>query len=148
MRNQVQDEPEAGPSTAPSAVTTSNRRGRSTRVSDSAQICINDPHHSQQASGYASDDLDEPEGQAEDMMDVDGKEKANSSKSRNLSKAAEAKLKAKEKKKRKKKDSEEEEEEDAYTALSKSLWQNITSRPPIGSFENCSTCSKQFTVVK
>jgi DNA repair protein RAD7 len=83
-------------------------------------------------------------------MDVDWEEKEDnkSTKKRKLSKAAEAKLKAKEKKKRGKKDSDDDEEEDAYTALSKSLRQNSTARPSIGSFENCSTCNKQFTVVK
>jgi len=82
-------------------------------------------------------------------MDVDWEEKEDKKTAKSkLSKAAEAKLKAKEKKKRGKKGSDDDEEEDAYTALSKSLRPNSTARPPIGSFENCSTCNKQFTVVK
>ena len=82
-------------------------------------------------------------------MYVDEEEQAVSSKKRKLSKTAQAKLKAKEKKKRGKKDSEDEDEdEDAYTALSKSLRGGNKPRPPIGNFENCATCEKQFTVVK
>jgi len=81
-------------------------------------------------------------------MDVDGEdeEKAAPAKKRKLTKAAEAKLKAKEKKK-KNKGSDDDEDDDAYTALSKSLWSNGTSKPPVGSFENCAVCEKQFTVV-
>jgi DNA repair protein RAD7 len=79
-------------------------------------------------------------------MDVDeeDEEKTVPAKKRKLTKAAEAKLKAKEKKK---KGSDDDEDEDAYTALSKSLWSNGTSKPPVGSFENCAVCEKQFTVV-
>ena len=81
-------------------------------------------------------------------MDVDdedegGEEKPVPAKKRKLTKAAEAKLKAKEKKKK----GSDDEDEDAYTALSKSLWSNGTSRPPVGSFEKCAVCKKQFTVV-
>ena len=106
-----------------------------------------------QVSGYASDNLDEPEGgdTAGDAMDVDDEdeeeedeEKPVPTKKRKLTKAAEAKLKAKEKKKKKGSD---DEDEDAYTALSKSLWSNGTSKPPVGSFEKCAVCKKQFTVV-
>lgn len=111
----------------------------------------------QKASGYASDELDEPEAEAaeDDAMDVDEQskeeqeEKPTPAKKRKLTKAAEAKLKAKEKKKSKKKDSDDDddEEEDAYTALSKSMW-TTKSKPPVGSFENCAACGKQFTVVR
>jgi DNA repair protein RAD7 len=101
-----------------------------------------------QVSGYASDNLDEPEGgdTAGDAMDVDGEDEENtvSTKKRKLTKAAEARLKAKEKKK---KGSDDDDDEDAYTALSKSLWSNVTSKPPVGSFENCAVCKKQFTAV-
>lgn len=80
-------------------------------------------------------------------MDVDGddQEKTVSGKKRKRTKAAEAKLKAKQKKKKGSDD--DDEDEDAYTALSKSLWSNATSKPPVGSFENCAVCEKQFTVV-
>ncbi len=83
-------------------------------------------------------------------MDVDEEEEkeASSAKKRKLSKAAEAKLKAKEKKKKGKKDDEDNEEEDTYTALSRSLRTNNASRPPIGSFESCAFCKKEFTVVR
>ena len=103
-----------------------------------------------QVSGYASDNLDEPEGgdTVGDAMDVDGEdedeeERPVPAKKRKLTKAAEAKLKAKEKKKK----GSDDEDEDAYTALSKSLWSTGTSKPPVGSFENCAVCKKQFTVV-
>jgi len=99
-----------------------------------------------QAAGYASDELDEPEGESP------------TTKKRKLTKAAEAKLKAKEKEKAKKKakkddddDDYDDEDEDAYTALSKSMWTNAASspsKPPVGSFENCVKCEKQFTVVR
>ena len=80
-------------------------------------------------------------------MDVDGEDEEMTvpAKKRKLTKAAEAKLKAKEKKK--KKGSDDDEDEDAYTALSKSLWSAGTSKPPVGSFEKCAVCKKQFTVV-
>ena len=102
-----------------------------------------------QVSGYTSDNLDEPEGgdTAGDAMDVDDEDEDEEipvpSKKRKLTKAAEAKLKAKEKKKK----GSDNEDEDAYTALSKSLWSNGTSKPPVGSFEKCAVCKKQFTVV-
>src|SRR5258706_8882881 len=81
-------------------------------------------------------------------MDIDEEKKVVSpSKKRKLSKAAEAKLKANEKKKKGKKGSDDDDDEDAYTALSKSHWASNTQRPPIGNFEICSTCEKQFTVV-
>ena len=71
-----------------------------------------------------------------------------SPKKRKLTKAAQAKLKAKERKKLGKKGSDDEDgDEDAYTALSKSLWTDGTAKPPVGSFENCAVCGKQFTVV-
>ncbi|KAJ7121304.1 RNI-like protein [Mycena crocata] len=82
--------------------------------------------------GYASDNLDEPDSPP---------------KKQKLSKAAEAKLKAKSKKKKKKDVDEEDEDEDAYTALSKSMWSN-TPRPAVGSFAECATCEKQFTMTK
>lgn len=63
---------------------------------------------------------------------------------------AAAKVKAKAKGKGKKGDDDdfeddEDDEEDAYTALSK-MWKD-SSKPPVGSFEPCARCSKQFTVV-
>jgi DNA repair protein RAD7 len=82
-------------------------------------------------------------------MEVDEGE-ATPAKKRKLTKAAEAKLKAKEKKKKGKKGSDDEydEDDDAYTALSKSMWTNGASKPPVGSFDNCAVCGKQFTVVR
>ncbi|KII89521.1 hypothetical protein PLICRDRAFT_175696 [Plicaturopsis crispa FD-325 SS-3] len=96
------------------------------------------------ASGYASDDLDEPE-----------EEEKPAPKKRKLSKAAQAKATAKEKENAKKKakkgkkdeDDDYDEDEDAYTALSKSTRVN-TGKPPVGNFETCAECEKQFTVTK
>ena len=72
-------------------------------------------------------------------------------KKRKLTKAAEAKLKAAEKKKMKGKgkagSDDEDEAEDPYTSLSRSMWTG-SSKPPVGSFENCARCEKQFTVVR
>jgi hypothetical protein len=76
-----------------------------------------------------------------------------------MSKAAEAKAKAAAKKKAKGKkgkgkkgsddDYEEDSEDDAYTKISKSLWNGAgSSKPPNGSFEKCAECGKQFTVVR
>ncbi|KAF9460918.1 hypothetical protein BDZ94DRAFT_1265054, partial [Collybia nuda] len=93
--------------------------------------------------GYASDNLDEPE---------DEEKPTPATKKRKLTKAAEAKLKAKAKKNAKKgtkgDDDDNDSEEDAYTALSKSLWTNSSAKPPVGNFENCAKCEKQFTVTK
>ena len=93
----------------------------------------------QPENGYNSDHLDESE---------DEKPK----KKRKMTKAAEAKAKAAAKAKataKKKKDDdddfEDNEEEDPYNALSK-MWKD-TSKPPVGSFETCARCDKQFTVV-
>ncbi|KAJ7212921.1 RNI-like protein [Mycena pura] len=83
--------------------------------------------------GYASDNLDEPESPP---------------KKQKLSKAAEAKVKAKAKAKKKRQDDDDgDEDEDAYNALSKSMWTNAP-KPAVGSFEDCATCEKQFTVTK
>jgi DNA repair protein RAD7 len=38
-------------------------------------------------------------------------------------------------------------EPDPYTALSKSPWSIATVKPPIGNFEKCAKCEKEFTVV-
>ncbi|KAJ6508101.1 RNI-like protein [Mycena vulgaris] len=81
--------------------------------------------------GYASDNLDEPESPP---------------KKKKLTKAAEAKLKAKAKKKKKDEDEDYDEDEDAYTALSKSAFSG--PKPAVGSFADCATCEKQFTVTK
>ncbi|PIL33306.1 hypothetical protein GSI_04756 [Ganoderma sinense ZZ0214-1] len=97
---------------------------------------------SRSGDGYASDDLDEPEEEP-------------APKKRKQSKAAEAKQKAKAKAKAKKKgkkgddddDYEDDEDEDPYSALSK-MWKNDLPKPPVGSFENCARCEKQFTVTK
>jgi DNA repair protein RAD7 len=82
--------------------------------------------------------LDEPEGEA------------SASKKRKLTKSAQDKLKAKEKAKAKKQagNGEDSDEEDPYTALSKSAWSGASAKPPIGNFEKCAKCEKEFTVVR
>ncbi|KAJ2928494.1 hypothetical protein H1R20_g8594, partial [Candolleomyces eurysporus] len=114
-------------------------------------------------SGYGSDNLDEDdEGNREEDQDENGADEEaveeperNSpapAKKRKLTKAAEAKLKAQEKKKAKGKgkkgsDDEYQDDDDPYTSLSKSMWSS-GSKPPVGDFENCAKCEKQFTVTK
>ncbi|KAK0468416.1 RNI-like protein [Desarmillaria tabescens] len=85
-------------------------------------------------SGYVSDELDEP---------------ASPAKKQKLSKAAEAKLKKTKKSKKDDKDGKDE-DEDAYTALSRSMWSTVgsSSKPPVGSFDTCAKCGKQYTVTK
>ncbi|RXW23189.1 hypothetical protein EST38_g2674 [Candolleomyces aberdarensis] len=119
---------------------------------------------SRRESGYGSDNLDEDdEENREEEKDENGAEEEEAveepernspapAKKRKLTKAAEAKLKAQEKKKAKgkgKKGSgdEYEDDDDPYTSLSKSMWSN-GSKPPVGDFENCAKCEKQFTVTK
>ncbi|KAJ7879641.1 RNI-like protein [Mycena olivaceomarginata] len=80
--------------------------------------------------GYASDNLDEPDSPP---------------KKQKVSKAAAAKAKANKKKKKK---DDEDSDEDAYTALSKSMGMSSTPKPAVGSFAECATCGKQFTVTK
>jgi DNA repair protein RAD7 len=81
-------------------------------------------------------------------------EETPTTKRRKLTKAAEEKLKAKEKAKAKKKgkkvdDNDNEGEDDMYTALSKSTWGGAASiKPPVGNFEKCAKCEKEFTVVR
>lgn len=71
-----------------------------------------------------------------------------------MTKAAQAKEKAKEAAKKKGKkgadndDYEDGEGSDSYNALSRALHANNRSKPPVGSFEDCAKCAKQFTVVR
>ena len=91
----------------------------------------------QPTDGYNSEELDEPEGTPK-------------KKKRKVSKAVEAKLKAKAKAKAKRsKDNDDDDydgEEDAYTALVKTSYKS--TRPPVGSFEDCAKCEQEFTVVR
>ncbi|KAL5533408.1 RAD7 [Sanghuangporus sanghuang] len=98
-----------------------------------------------------------------DSENLDGGNEENEKpvKKRKLSKKEEAKLKAKEKakvKKNKKKAGSDDEsgdsEDDEYSALSRGAARNRAraslpgAQPPIGSFENCAKCGKQFTVTR
>ncbi|KIJ63432.1 hypothetical protein HYDPIDRAFT_113447 [Hydnomerulius pinastri MD-312] len=90
-------------------------------------------------SGYASDQLDEPE------------EESPAKKRRTAKGKATAAAKAKAKKKAKEDGDYQGSSEDEYKAVSKSLWSmggNGGSKPPNGSFEKCARCEKQFTVTK
>ncbi|CAL1703119.1 unnamed protein product [Somion occarium] len=131
--------------------TTIARRARTRQVEQPAQLEAG-PSNAQQngdqpesgprgtngnAEEYASDHLDETD------------EEQPAQKKRKMTKTAEAKEKAKAKANAKKKKGDDEdfedsdEDEDAYTALSK-MWKD-NSKPPVGSFENCARCNKQFT---
>lgn len=58
-------------------------------------------------------------------------------------------MKAKAKKTKEEEDDDDDDDddyEDAYTALVKDSYKS--TRPPVGSFENCAKCKKQFTVVR
>ncbi|KIJ13187.1 hypothetical protein PAXINDRAFT_100804 [Paxillus involutus ATCC 200175] len=92
-----------------------------------------------EASGYASDQLDEPEEESPIKKRKSAKGKTT------------AATKVKAKKKAKGDGDYEGSSEDEYKAVSKSLWSmggNGGSKPPIGSFEKCGRCEKQFTVTK
>lgn len=95
----------------------------------------------QPVENYESDNLDEPEEEP-------------APKKRKQSKAAAAKQKEKEKAKSKKKakkgdddDDYEDSDRDPYSALSK-MWKSDLPKPPVGGFEDCARCQKQFTVVR
>ncbi len=84
----------------------------------------------------------------------DSEDAAPIGKRRKLSKKEQEKKKAKAKPgkgKGKKGDVESDGSDDEYTALSRSMFdvkgKATGAKPPIGSFENCTKCEKQFTVV-
>ena len=83
-------------------------------------------------SGYASDQLDEPQESPPSKKQKRGQVSKKGTKG-----------------KKKKDEEDEDEEEDPYNALSRSLWANQSSKPkpPVGSFENCGSCEKKFTIV-
>ncbi|KAG8219151.1 RNI-like protein, partial [Butyriboletus roseoflavus] len=113
------DDPSRGESETAAPATETGRRGRRQAAAD---------------SGYASDQLDEVE-------------EASPAKKRKDKRTAAAKSKAKKK-------AEEDGEYDGssgdeYTAVSKSLRaMGGDPKPPVGSFENCARCEKQFTVTR
>lgn len=91
-----------------------------------------------QNSGYASDQLD-------DVEDESPVKKRGGRKGKNTAAA-----KAKAKKKAKEATDYQGSSEDEYRAASNRLWSmggNSDPKPPIGSFETCARCEKQFTVV-
>ncbi|KAG8777714.1 hypothetical protein FRC15_011162 [Serendipita sp. 397] len=103
--------------------------------------------HERGAEEYASDNLD------------DSEEPNPPKKKRKLTKAVEEKLKAKERAKMEKKtgrksmpdddDADDDDEDDPYKAKSKGVMaQALESSVPIGTFQNCATCGKKFTVTK
>ncbi|EJF57989.1 RNI-like protein [Dichomitus squalens LYAD-421 SS1] len=107
---------------------------------EDGDVVMEEAQSSLPVDGYASDNLDEPDEPAP--------------KKRRQNKATEAKQKEKEKAKAKKRankgdddDYEDDGHEDPYSALSK-MWKGDLPKPPIGSFEKCARCEKQFTVTK
>ncbi|TEB16422.1 hypothetical protein FA13DRAFT_1747165 [Coprinellus micaceus] len=132
---QEQAPAQAGPSTASQQAESSAPSRRASRTASRAA--------NRRTSGYGSDNLDdddeEQEPQEEDGEDGPQEELQDSpapAKKRKLTKAAEAKLKAAEKKKMRGKGKK------ARTRKTRS------SKPPVGNFENCARCEKQFTVTK
>ncbi|OAX34998.1 RNI-like protein [Rhizopogon vinicolor AM-OR11-026] len=94
---------------------------------------------SSRAIDYASDELDDPE------------EGSPAKKRKGTKGRATAAAKAKAKKKAKENEDYEGSSEDEYRAVSKNIWSmggNGGTKPPVGSFENCAKCEKQFTVTK
>ena len=83
-------------------------------------------------------------------------EESRPNKKRKLTKKQEQKLKAAEKKKLKDKGGpgSDDSDEDEYTALSRGAERNrqraglSDAKPPVGNFELCARCEKQFTVVR
>ncbi|KAL0070717.1 UV-damaged DNA-binding protein rad7 [Marasmius tenuissimus] len=131
-RAATQNQPVAGPSTNDGEPPTAEeddgnnrrRRGRRARA---------------EMNGYASDELDEPESPPKKAKAASGSKENTKGKN----------AKGKKQKGKKGEDDYQDEDEDAYTALSKSLWSNAgPSKPPVGSFEKCVKCEKQFTVTK
>lgn len=105
--------------------------------------------HLQAVNDIDSDDLDEEE------------EQKFPAKKRKLSKKEQEKLKAKEKAKAKRgkkkggddSDFEDDSDDDEYSALSRRAISNrdkgnASVKPPVGSFDTCAECEKQFTVVR
>ncbi|TFK45936.1 RNI-like protein [Heliocybe sulcata] len=93
----------------------------------------------EEAEEYHSDALDDPDEPAPKKRKVADKGKGK------------GKAAAKKKGKKDDDDASYDEEEDAYTAISKQLWRGNGSagaKPPVGSFETCAKCEKQFTVTK
>ena len=91
--------------------------------------------------------MDEPED--EEPAPTRRKQSKAAQKAKEKGKAKE-KEKAKAKAKKGKKgddDNYEDEGEDPYSALSK-MWKGDLPKPPVGNFENCAKCEKQFTVVR
>ncbi|TFK80509.1 RNI-like protein [Polyporus arcularius HHB13444] len=116
--------------------------GPSNQGQEEEDVQMEDAQATTQPDGYGSDDLDEPEEPAP--------------KKRKQSKAAQAKQKEKEKAKAKKKAKKDDDDDDydngdsdadPYSALSK-MWKGDLLKPPVGSFEDCARCEKQFTVTK
>ncbi|KAL6308529.1 RNI-like protein [Sparassis latifolia] len=140
--------------------TTVARRVR-TRNTNQQQPAAGPSNTAQDEGGDADEGASAKENAEYDSDNLDEPNEAPAPKKRKLSKAAEAKLKAKEKAKEKAKakakgkkggddedyEDDEDEDEDAYTALSK-MWRSDLPKPPVGSFENCAKCKKQFTVTK
>ncbi|KAG9317975.1 RNI-like protein [Chiua virens] len=88
-------------------------------------------------TGYASDQLDEAEEESPPKKRRGAKGKT----------TAASKTKAK----KKAKEDGEGSSEDEYKAISKNIWSmggNGDPKPPVGSFETCARCEKQFTVTK
>ncbi|KAI6042721.1 RNI-like protein [Pisolithus marmoratus] len=139
-RNQAlpnEQQPVAGQSINNGINPTANSGSEPGQVAPNATSDVQD--QSRMLSGYASDQLDEPEEQSPPKKTRTGKRKA----------TAAAKAKAK---KRAKEDGDyQSSSDDEYTALSRNrrtMGASSSSKPPVGSFESCAKCKKQFTVTR
>ncbi|KAF9244250.1 RNI-like protein [Melanogaster broomeanus] len=143
-QTQTNDQPTPGPNATNGARDAEhgvNGNGQENQGDNAAQASASRraPRQAAGTSGYASDQLDDPEEESPP-------------KKRKLAKGkATVAAKAKAKKKAKEDGDYEGSSEDEYKAVSKSLWSmggNGSSKPPVGSFETCARCEKQFTVTK
>ncbi|KAL4080724.1 RNI-like protein [Scleroderma citrinum] len=139
-QNQTNAQPAASPSTSTDAGASAvNGGGEQANPTPEASSSGQPPQNHAQAgpSGYASDQLDEPE------------ESSPTKQSRSTRATTAAKKRAK--KKAKGDGDYKDSSEDEYTALAKNMWATGGSggpKPPIGSFESCAKCKQRFTVTK
>lgn len=150
-RRRIDDDEEgnaqAGPSTTPtrpaaSTSTTPARASRVSGVSGTTKARVAHDRLFQTTSGYASDNLDDSDGETPNK-------KKKQTKADLAKEKAKAKAKADAAKKRKRDEADfedDEDEEDEYTAPSKTPVK--LKMPDVGSIDNCAECSKKFTVVR
>ncbi|KIK26740.1 hypothetical protein PISMIDRAFT_675667 [Pisolithus microcarpus 441] len=131
-------QPVAGPSTSNGVGSSADNGSQSERVAPDATPGAQEESRVP-LSDYVSDQLDEPE------------ERSPIKRTRTSKRKATAAAKAKARKKAKQDGCYQSSSEDEYTALSRgmrTMGATSNSKPPVGSFENCAKCEKQFTVTR